>query len=532
MKPGTNTHPTAPHSLTVRTVGYAPSIRSTTDWAPVPLDDVLGELTEATADDVAALRARLAEGDTDTAAAVKGCLPAFTPSASYQGSRTKAGYVAHTGLLSFDIDGKDNGDFSPEVAERLRDVLAGLPYVAYAALSASGAGVWGLIPIEVPAIDYAATRALHGRFFAYVAELWRDSYGVTLDGACKDVGRARYLAYDAEAKRNPDATALTPRDLPTPPVTTVPAGRRTRRAPRTTSDNERPGDHYNREHTPVDVLTERYGWAVVREHGGKTYLRRPGETTAEQSGNFDAGHGVFVAHTSSTPLPPETGLTAFAIRAYYDHGGDFAACAKVLAEEGYGERAEGPRAARALVSAVRPDYGDFRDYSATAGVVARTMPGLSPDFEEPGAPVAPESSPPATAPPTTNALDAAEVGDDPPSEQGRENATEPEPWDLPDGHPDAEPIAQPELRLSSAWAPVSPGGVTGGPEPSLASKTPVSTSTAPESSPPPDGGKPPLPPYFVDLIASLRMRGEHDRAEHYVTYCGRTWELPEELTRE
>ena len=91
-------------------------------------------------------------------------LPCLTPSALIDGSRSAANVTAHTGLRAFDIDADDNPELSGHMPD-LRDLLVQrLPYVAYAALSVSGAGVWGLVPIAQP--------ERHAEYFKALSEAW------------------------------------------------------------------------------------------------------------------------------------------------------------------------------------------------------------------------------------------------------------------------------------------------------------------------------------------------------------------------
>lgn len=102
-------------------------------------------------------------------------------------------------------------------------------------------------------------------------------------------------------------------------------------------DEISPWQDYNSRNSPIDVL-KRYGWTVVFTQGERIFLKRPGNTNAKTSGNYHTGKRVFVAHTTSTPLPAGVGLNAFAIYAYLQHGGDFRAAANALSAEGYGSR--------------------------------------------------------------------------------------------------------------------------------------------------------------------------------------------------
>lgn len=109
-------------------------------------------------------------------------------------------------------------------------------------------------------------------------------------------------------------------------------------------DGVTPWQDYNERNDPVDVL-QRYGWTVVYTTADKVFMKRPGKTDAKTSGNYHRSKGVFVSHTTSTPLPTEVGLNAFSIYTHLQHGGDFKAAARELSAQGYGSKPTGERPA-------------------------------------------------------------------------------------------------------------------------------------------------------------------------------------------
>lgn len=119
-------------------------------------------------------------------------LPAITPSGTFT-KRNKSALIAHSGLIAFDID--NIGDS----ADDIRSALSRIPNIAYCGLSASGAGLWGLIPISTPARHEAHFRAIELAFLAM---------GITIDPSCKDVSRLRFYSYDTEAYFNHNAVVF------------------------------------------------------------------------------------------------------------------------------------------------------------------------------------------------------------------------------------------------------------------------------------------------------------------------------------
>jgi hypothetical protein len=129
-----------------------------------------------------------ATDDKETRSNLKKALPAITPSGVFN-YHSAAGLVAHSGLLQFDVD-------YVEDPAALRTELSKIVNVAYAGLSVSGRGVWGLIPIAFPAKHKEQFRALKQDFAVL---------GITIDSACQDVCRLRFKSYDPEAYFNPSA---------------------------------------------------------------------------------------------------------------------------------------------------------------------------------------------------------------------------------------------------------------------------------------------------------------------------------------
>lgn len=100
-----------------------------------------------------------------------------------------------------------------------------------------------------------------------------------------------------------------------------------------------PFEDYN-ERGDIFGLLESNGWSKVGQKGRKTLFKRPGETSATHSGNFDAERNWFSVFSTSTPFDPEKAYLPYAVFAILECDGDFSEAAKVLYEDGYGERRE------------------------------------------------------------------------------------------------------------------------------------------------------------------------------------------------
>lgn len=127
-------------------------------------------------------------------------LPAFTPSGVFkENNRTDAGLVKHSGYMCIDIDGDDNPtikDWQSVVFE-----LGKLPQIAFAGLSASGNGVFAIIPIKYP--------DKHKEHF----EAFQKSFakrGLIIDPKCGNVSRLRFYSYNKHYYINKNAEPYTP----------------------------------------------------------------------------------------------------------------------------------------------------------------------------------------------------------------------------------------------------------------------------------------------------------------------------------
>lgn len=83
---------------------------------------------------------------------IKSTLPAFTPGAMLDTKRAEATpeqkNIVYSGFMQIDIDAKDNPNMKDPAA--VRALLSQVPYIALAAISTRGKGVWGLIALQEP----------------------------------------------------------------------------------------------------------------------------------------------------------------------------------------------------------------------------------------------------------------------------------------------------------------------------------------------------------------------------------------------
>lgn len=143
-------------------------------------------------DDILRLRAVF---DKEKRNALKRSLPQATISGVFSPTRAKNNLSQHSGLISVDIDAKDNPDILDW--ETLKQDLSVLPQIAYCALSVSGKGLFLVIPLRYPEKHLQQFRQLQIDF---------RKMGIMIDSACSDITRLRCLSYDEHPIINENAT--------------------------------------------------------------------------------------------------------------------------------------------------------------------------------------------------------------------------------------------------------------------------------------------------------------------------------------
>ncbi len=136
---------------------------------------------------------------------IKKTLPAVTPSGTFS-QRNNVSLIKHSGFMCVDVDAKHNPTIKDW--EAFRNSLAGYDYTYFVALSASGKGVFILIPIAYP--------HRHGQTFDALKQDFAD-IGITIDIICRGVSWLRIVSYDPDAVLNPDAKVYDRYIVPPPP---------------------------------------------------------------------------------------------------------------------------------------------------------------------------------------------------------------------------------------------------------------------------------------------------------------------------
>ena len=128
---------------------------------------------------------------------LKELLPAITVSCVCSERRTEKIYE-YTNLICIDIDGKDNPSISN--IEDLKIKLGELPYIMYCGLSASGNGLFCIIPYADPTNHKNVFEAIKNDF---------EEMGIIIDKSCGDICRLRFLSHDTQPYVNKHAEVYT-----------------------------------------------------------------------------------------------------------------------------------------------------------------------------------------------------------------------------------------------------------------------------------------------------------------------------------
>lgn len=106
---------------------------------------------------------------------------------------SKADIVSRINLIVLDIDPGENEVLKDaEVLNKYKREIFSLPYVYAVLKSASGKGIFAIIPVE-----NTNDETFLGYFKALEQE-FIERFGLRLDTACKNVNRLRYITYDEE----------------------------------------------------------------------------------------------------------------------------------------------------------------------------------------------------------------------------------------------------------------------------------------------------------------------------------------------
>jgi hypothetical protein len=183
---------------------------------------------------------------------------------------------------------------------------------------------------------------------------WPDTLGpgvdIKADGGYIVAPPSRHASgrqYEWEASSHPDNVAIAPLPAWFPLHEDLDedlSNDQTSRVHSYTSEagDDSPGDDFNHRATVEDIraILTRHGWTLDEHRNGIDYLCRPGKTGRSHSATLGAvAPTVFYCFsTNGHPFQARRGYKPFSVYGLLEHGGDFRAAAKALADAGYGRQ--------------------------------------------------------------------------------------------------------------------------------------------------------------------------------------------------
>lgn len=125
-----------------------------------------------------------------------------------------------------------------------------------------------------------------------------------------------------------------------------------------------PSEDYDQRGNVLDVLRN-HGWTEVGRKGSKILFKRPGDTKADHSGNFDLEKNWFSVFSTSTQFNAQTPYLPYAVFCILECDGDFTKVPARLKELNYGDQEEELRDNVATVPSVVDLSNDDLDFIAT-----------------------------------------------------------------------------------------------------------------------------------------------------------------------
>jgi len=235
---------------------------------------------------------------------IKNTLPCAMPSLLFSGE--------HSGYIAIDVDGINHGDNLEYTPAQLKAKVSSIANVAYCGYSASGLGVWALVPIKDTSKHLEHFKALIEKFKAI---------GLKIDEGCSNINRLRFCSYDSEPYLNENAVvfSLVWVDVPKPKISlTSPDFVKTANV----------FDEFNQKADVVGLLTN-HGWKKTKEKGDRIMLVRPDKQNGI-SGEFSISRRLFYCYTSGAQFEPQKAYNAVQLLSILECNEDMKRTAKEI----------------------------------------------------------------------------------------------------------------------------------------------------------------------------------------------------------
>jgi len=222
---------------------------------------------------------------------------------------------SHSGFIAVDVDGINHNENLNYTLAQLKQKISNIANVAYCGYSASGLGVWALIPLFDPTRHLEHFRALQ-KVFKLI--------DITIDESCSNVNRLRFASYDNEPYINENAN----------PFSLIPAEKQQPKAILKNNRFKNTDNVFENFNLNADVvgLLENHGWKIKNQKGDRIYLQRPGKDGKGISADFNTNLRLFTTWSSSTEFEARKAYNASQLFNLLEGSGNWKQTAKRIKE--------------------------------------------------------------------------------------------------------------------------------------------------------------------------------------------------------
>lgn len=222
---------------------------------------------------------------------------------------------SHSGFIAIDVDGINHNENLNYTPAQLKQKISNIANVTYCGYSASGLGVWALIPLF--------ETSKHLEHFRALQEVFK-RIDITIDESCSNTNRLRFASYDNKPYINENAK---PFSLILVEKTQPKTNLKTKQS--NFIDNV--FENFNQKGDVIGLLNN-HGWKVLNQKGDRIYLQRPGKDGKGISGNYNVVLRLFTTWSSSTMFEARKAYNASQIFNLLECGEDWKVTSKRLNE--------------------------------------------------------------------------------------------------------------------------------------------------------------------------------------------------------
>lgn len=222
---------------------------------------------------------------------------------------------SHSGFIAIDVDGINHNENLSYTPAQLKQKISNIANVTYCGYSASGLGVWALIPLFDPTKHLEHFRALQEVF---------KRIDITIDESCSNTNRLRFASYDSEPYINENAK-------PFSLILVEKIQPKTNLKTKQSNIADNVFENFNQNGDVIGLLNN-HGWKVLNQKGDRIYLQRPGKDGKGISGNYNVALRLFTTWSSSTLFEARKAYNACQLFNLLECGTDWKETGKRLKE--------------------------------------------------------------------------------------------------------------------------------------------------------------------------------------------------------